>query len=179
MISKRDSSDYKFSFSTQSYNEFDSTAFMIANTPVNINATEATKKLYTFLKDNFGKKMISAAMANPSLNKQMADTIYAKTGKYPAINCFDFVHHIYSSPLNPSNWIDYTNTSVEENWWKNGGIVVLCGTGMYRSTNTISKISTNILSVLTLQKQIRPPMLQRLLLMVHGKNKLSTVISKL
>lgn len=116
-------SDYEFSFSTQSYNEFDSTAFMIANTPVNINATEATKKLYTFLKDNFGKKMISAAMANPSLNTQMADTIYAKTGKYPAINCFDFVHHIYSSPLNPSNWIDYTNTSVEENWWKNGGIV--------------------------------------------------------
>ena len=116
-------SDYTFSFSTKIYNNFDPTLFNIADAPVNADATEETKKLYTYLKNNFGKKVLSAAMANVNWNTDYADTIYQMTGKYPAINCFDFIHYNHSAPLNPSGWIDYTNTKPVEDWVDNGGIV--------------------------------------------------------
>jgi mannan endo-1,4-beta-mannosidase len=35
------------------------------------------------------------------------------------LNCFDFIHHVFS----PSNWIDYSNISVVENWWRSNGLV--------------------------------------------------------
>jgi mannan endo-1,4-beta-mannosidase len=37
------------------------------------------------------------------LEYEEADWVYAQTGKYPALNCFDFFHFVFS----PSNWIDY------------------------------------------------------------------------
>ena len=115
--------EYSFSFKTKLYNLFDPTRFDIADVPVNPNATPETVKLYKFLKENFGKKMLAGAMANVAWNTGEAQQMYELTGKYPAINCFDFVHHASSAPLNPSNWINYTNTQVVEDWANNGGIV--------------------------------------------------------
>ena len=115
--------DYKFTFSTKVYNMFDAESFDIADTPVNPNATPETVKLYQYLKSQFGKATLSGAIANVNWNTQNAEEMYRITGKYPAINCFDFIHHIYSAPLNPSNWINYTNTQVVEDWANNGGIV--------------------------------------------------------
>jgi len=81
-------------------------------------STEA-QKVMNFLKQTYGIKTISGTMANVNWNTDEADWVYAQTEKYPALNCFDFIHHIFS----PSNWIDYSNTSVVENWWKAGGLV--------------------------------------------------------
>lgn len=116
-------SDFTTTFSTKAVNTFDPTLFEIDESPVNADATEATKKLYDYLKSQFGSKVLSGAMAEINWNTQNAELMYQTTGKYPAINTFDFVHHIYSAPLNPSNWIDYTNTQPVEDWFNAGGIV--------------------------------------------------------
>ena len=116
-------SEYTVSFSTRAYNFWDSDLFDITPSLVNPDATEPTKKLYQYLVENFGKKVISGAVANVNWNTENAEKMYEMTGKYPALNCFDFIHFNNSKPLGNANWIDYTNTSVVEDWANNGGIV--------------------------------------------------------
>lgn len=116
-------SDYTFSFSTRAYNTWEADLFNIAPALVNPDATEPTKKLYDYLVENFGKKVISGAVANVNWNTENAEKMHEMTGKYPALNCFDFIHFNNSKPLGNANWIDYTNTSVVEDWYNNGGIV--------------------------------------------------------
>ena len=83
------------------------------------NSSPEVQKLFQFLKETYGQKVISGTMANVSWNIEEADWVHAQTGKYPALNCFDFIHHIYS----PAAWINYENTEVVEKWWRNNGIV--------------------------------------------------------
>ncbi|MDR3188793.1 MAG: glycoside hydrolase family 26 protein [Prevotellaceae bacterium] len=83
------------------------------------NPSPEAVKLYAFLKENFGQKIISGAMANVSWNTNEAEWVHRHTGKYPALNGFDYIH-LYASP---SSWIDYGNTQVVEDWWSNNGIV--------------------------------------------------------
>jgi mannan endo-1,4-beta-mannosidase len=83
------------------------------------NPSAQAKKVYDFLRENYGSKIISGAMAKVSWNTDEADRVYRWTGKYPALNTFDYIH-LYASP---ANWIDYSNISVVENWWGNRGLV--------------------------------------------------------
>jgi mannan endo-1,4-beta-mannosidase len=80
------------------------------------NPSPEALNLYNFLKENYGKKIISGTVDNVNWNTNEADWVYKHTGKYPALNGFDYIH-LYA------NWMDYTNTTVVENWWKNNGIV--------------------------------------------------------
>lgn len=79
---------------------------------------EATK-LLNYMKEIAGKQMLSGCMANVNWNINEALWVFQHTGKYPAINCFDYIH----LPFSPSNWIDYSDTRVAEDWWNKGGIV--------------------------------------------------------
>ena len=79
------------------------------------------QKVMDFLKTTYGSKTISGTMANVNWNIEEAEWVKTQTGKYPALNCFDFVHHVFS----PANWIDYTNITVVENWWNNNGLVAI------------------------------------------------------
>ena len=45
--------------------------------------------------DNFETKTLSAMMANVAWNTEMSEKVYGWTGKYPAINCFDYVATSY------------------------------------------------------------------------------------
>ena len=83
------------------------------------NPSKEAVNLMNYLKSIYGKKTLSGTMANVSWNIEEADWVYEQTGKYPALNCFDFIHHIHS----PSSWINYENTEVVENWWNNNGLV--------------------------------------------------------
>ncbi len=83
------------------------------------NPSTQAQKVFDFLLANFGTKIISGSMANVSWNINEAEWVNKHTGKYPALNCFDFVH-LYASP---ANWIDYGNTVVVEAWWNNRGLV--------------------------------------------------------
>ena len=67
----------------------------------------------------YGEKIISGCTANVNWNINEAKWVYQHTGKWPAINFFDFIH----LPFSPSNWIDYTNVTEVVNWHRNGGIV--------------------------------------------------------
>lgn len=84
-------------------------------------ALDATKRLYKYMKMNYGSRMFSSIMADVNWNHKLADQIYTKTGKYPAFNCYDFIH-IYV-PTN--NWIDYSNITPVTEWADAGGLVSL------------------------------------------------------
>ena len=83
------------------------------------NASPEAVKLYAFLKDNYGSKIISSTMASVSWNINEAEWVKQHTGKYPAMATFDYVH----LPASPANWIDYSNTTIVEDWWANNGLI--------------------------------------------------------
>ena len=78
------------------------------------------QRLLDYLNIIYGSKTLSGTMANVNWNINEARWVYKHTGRWPAVNCFDFLHHVWSSP---GGWIDYSNTSVVEDWYNNGGIV--------------------------------------------------------
>ena len=47
------------------------------------SATDKTKRLYKYLKLNYGSKTISSVIANVNWNTKEADRNYKATGKYP------------------------------------------------------------------------------------------------
>ncbi|MGI6243822.1 MAG: cellulase family glycosylhydrolase, partial [Prevotella sp.] len=85
-------------------------------------ASGAAKRLYKYLKLNYGSKTLSSVMADVSWNHKVADNIYAKTGKYPAINCYDFIH---ISVPDGNGWIDYNDLTPVTDWTDAGGLVSL------------------------------------------------------
>ena len=76
--------------------------------------------LLTYMEQNVGVKMLSGAMANVNYNTNEADWVYKHTGKYPALNCFDYIHAPFSST---GGWIDYGNPAIALGWNDAGGIV--------------------------------------------------------
>lgn len=77
-------------------------------------------RLLDYLTGIYGKKTLSGACANVNWNTNEAQWVYKHTGKWPALNCFDFIHHPFSQK---GGWIDYENTKVVEDWHAAGGIV--------------------------------------------------------
>jgi mannan endo-1,4-beta-mannosidase len=86
------------------------------------NPSSQVQNLYHFLKENYGKKMISSTVANVNWNTNEAQWVKQHTGNYPAMATFDYIHLMSS----PTSWIDYSNTDVVEEWWNNNGIVSAC-----------------------------------------------------
>ncbi len=85
----------------------------------NPNATEQAKKVYAYLVESYKEKVLSGTMANVNWNIEGAEAVATLTGKYPAMNTFDYVH----LPFSPSNWIDYSNIAPVKDWWNAGGLV--------------------------------------------------------
>ena len=105
--------------------------FDIAQAPVDANASEAAKKVYTFLYDNFGKKTISGIMtgdmttANGDITQhEDVLAVYNASGKYPALVGFDFMNATGKTADNSSWYKEYTAASVElaKDLYKRGGI---------------------------------------------------------
>jgi mannan endo-1,4-beta-mannosidase len=81
---------------------YEPTPFNISSVPVNPNASANTKKMYGFLKENFGQKIISGVMTNELLNgyppltnigaQKEVEYVKNASGKYPALIGFDFMH---------------------------------------------------------------------------------------
>jgi len=86
---------------------------------VTVNPSPEAVNVYNFLKENFGKNIISGTMANVSWNTNEAQWVNKHTGAYPALNCFDYIH-LHASP---ASWINYSNISVVEDWWEANGLV--------------------------------------------------------
>ena len=111
---------------------YQSSPFKISATPVTPNATESAIKLYSFLRENFGKKTISGMMTGDMSGYTMGadfkthDDVkytYTRTGKYPALVGLDFL--FASGPKANESWNkEYTDKaiSIAKGLWKAGGI---------------------------------------------------------
>ncbi len=90
--------------------------------------------LLSWMTENTGKKMLSSTIANVNWNNNEANWVNYHTGRYPAINCYDFIHFIYSEA---GGWIDYSDLTPVNTWVNGGGIVsamwhwgMLCNDGV-------------------------------------------------
>ena len=111
---------------------YESVPFKLSAKPVTPEATESAVKLYSFLRENFGKKTISGIMTGDMSGYTLgADFkthddvkyIYTRTGKYPVLVGLDFL--FASGPNASSSWnMEYTDKaiSIAKNLWKAGGI---------------------------------------------------------
>ncbi|SFE30255.1 glycosyl hydrolase [Thermophagus xiamenensis] len=107
--------EIRFSFTTQA-------PVIIKEKLAVSNPSPEAQNVYNFLKEIYGTSIISATMANVNWNINEAEWVRLHTGKYPAMANFDYIHLPYS----PSNWIDYSNTQIVEEWWQNKGLVGAC-----------------------------------------------------
>ena len=69
-----------------------------------------------------GQKTISGTMACVNWNLNEAKWVHQHTGKWPALNGFDYIHHPFSTK---GGWIDYTNISEVSQWNSEGGVVTI------------------------------------------------------
>ncbi|WP_163436578.1 glycosyl hydrolase [Fibrobacter succinogenes] len=111
---------------------YESKPFKLSASPVTPNATENAVKLYSFLRENFGKKTISGIMTGDMSGYTLgADFkthddvkyIYTRTGKYPALVGLDFL--FATGPNASGSWnMEYTDKaiSIAKGLWKAGGI---------------------------------------------------------
>lgn len=97
--------------------------FNIDPEPVNPNAIPEAKEVYSYLRNNFGTKILTACMEDMggSINTRVSDWYSDNVGEYPAMRCYDFMNAT-------RNWSWYTsfNKFVEyaTDWWNKGGIVL-------------------------------------------------------
>lgn len=118
---------------------FQATPFSISSNLVTSDPLLNAKKMYSFIKENFQKKIISGAMTNTVMlndGKYTPNTIENQTemawikeasGKFPALLGLDFLH---ATGLNSDGeWYQgYTNATIAlaEDMYKKGGIPVFC-----------------------------------------------------
>lgn len=99
-------------------NQIDSVSF--SSIPKWSNRSAEAQNLLTYLEENVGKKVLTGTHACVNYNINEANWVYKHTGKYPAINTFDFIHDIYSSS---TGWINYASPITWRSWSNKGGIV--------------------------------------------------------
>lgn len=110
--------EYSITFTTEAKKES-----VISKTLVTENPLPATQKLFDFIVDNYGTKMISSSMANVAWNFDEAKLVYKATGKYPAIATMDYIHlYTHRSDWDNPYWVvDYDVNDEVRDWVKNGG----------------------------------------------------------
>ncbi len=91
----------------------------ISTEPANANMSATTRAVFDYLHEIYGTSTLSGMMANVNWNTECSEQVYQWTGKYPAINGYDYIHLPYSG----SNWIDYSDISPVQDWWDAGGLV--------------------------------------------------------
>ena len=85
--------------------------------------TDAAKRLYRYFRNNYGKRIISSVMADVAWNHSLAEKIKKEiTGKWPAMNCYDFIHICVPDG---NGWIDYSDITPVTEWVDKGGLVQL------------------------------------------------------
>ena len=83
-------------------------------------STDAAKKLYSYFVEQYGQKTISSVMADVNWNNKCAEEVKTLTGKYPAMNCYDFIH-IHVPNQSSTSWINYSDITPVSEWHDAGG----------------------------------------------------------
>ena len=89
----------------------------------NENATEETKRLMSYLCDNYGTKILSGQYCDTGEFGKEFQVIKKVTGKMPAVLGLDFIEYTPSRVENGSNG-NATQLAIQH--WENGGIVTFC-----------------------------------------------------
>ena len=91
----------------------------------NKNATAQARKVYDFLLEQSGKKIISGVQSEGTANNnEHVNLIASMTGKHPALAGYDFIFLQYSPT--PAGWswvVNYSDMSAPIEHWKAGGLV--------------------------------------------------------
>ncbi|MCH5274602.1 MAG: beta-mannosidase [Lachnospiraceae bacterium] len=89
----------------------------------NPNASDETKRLYSYLMDIYGKKFLSGQYCDTGQRGKEFQLIQSVTGKTPAVLGLDFIEYTPSRVENGSNSMA---TEFAINFWEQGGIVTFC-----------------------------------------------------
>ena len=95
----------------------------VSYTLCNSNATAETQRLWGVLCSEYGKRAMSGVVANVDWNTRETENVYAWTGKYPALNVFDFINIHASKDVNKQGWLDYSDLTPVADWYNAGGVV--------------------------------------------------------
>lgn len=97
-------------------------AMPIDATPVMATQAKAVA-LYNYLKETYGTGILSGMVADVAWNNKCAEQVYQWTGKYPAINGYDYIH--IPASVKGENWINYGDITPVKEWSDNGGIATV------------------------------------------------------
>lgn len=92
-------------------------------TLANPNATENTKRLMSYLADNYGTNILSGQYSQDGMYGKEFVVVKNETGKNPAILGLDFIEY---SPSRAANGSTDNATELAIAYWKQGGIVTFC-----------------------------------------------------
>ena len=91
----------------------------------NASASTRAKKVYQFLLEQSGNKVLSGVQSSGTANNNdYLNQIYSRTGKHPAFAGYDFIFEQYSPT--PASWswkINYEDMSAPIEHWNAGGLV--------------------------------------------------------
>lgn len=89
----------------------------------NADASEETKRLYSYLCDIYGEKFLSGQYCDTGENGKEFQVVKKTTGKTPAVLGLDFIEY---TPSRVENGSTGHATELALNFWKSGGIVTFC-----------------------------------------------------
>lgn len=84
------------------------------------NPSREAQNLYEFLRRQYGRKVISGAMAYVNWNTNEAKWVSYHTGRTPALTCFDLIQATLSDEWAKDTYSSY---AVYEDWWAHNGII--------------------------------------------------------
>lgn len=89
----------------------------------NPNASEETRRLYSYLCDIYGEKILSGQYCDTGMNGKEFQIIKGATGETPAVLGLDFGDY---TPSRVENGAKGRATELAIQFWENGGIVTFC-----------------------------------------------------
>ncbi|MFI3332498.1 MAG: glycosyl hydrolase [Rikenellaceae bacterium] len=94
--------------------------FTIDESLINPSATSEAVALYDYLREGFGVRTLSGAMCKYTVQSTEAEWMVEKSGRYPAILCYDFMN-----VTREWSWDEPYSTMITsaEEWAKSGGVV--------------------------------------------------------
>ena len=91
----------------------------------NAKASSAARKVYNFLREQAGQKVLSGVQSGGTANNNdRVNEIFQKTGKHPALAGYDYIFLQYSPT--PAGWdwvVNYGDISAAKEQWKANGLV--------------------------------------------------------
>ncbi|MCM1154340.1 MAG: beta-mannosidase [Roseburia sp.] len=103
--------------------QLDPAIYEVKTALCNKNASEEARRLYSYLCDIYGEKILSGQYCDTGGNGKEFQVVKKATGKTPAVLGLDFIEY---TPSRVENGSTGHATDLALNFWENGGIVTFC-----------------------------------------------------